>query len=135
MITVLDASAALEVILSRKHSDVLKQNLLNARKVISSDLYKAETANALWKYVKAGMLGVEQANELLRLALELVDEYIDISENSQEAMNESIRLNHPVYDMLYLTAARRHSAILLTLDKRLADLAVKEGITTNVIQP
>ncbi|GHS86330.1 hypothetical protein FACS189487_00400 [Campylobacterota bacterium] len=65
---------------------------------------------------------------LLILAENLIDEYIDISENNAEALNESIRLNHSAYDMLYLTIARRYGGTLLTLDKKLAVLARKEGI-------
>jgi predicted nucleic acid-binding protein len=62
----------------------------------------------------------------------LIDDYTGISENIIEAMNEAIRVEHSVYDMLYLTLARRTGAMLLTMDKKLLGLAKKEGIATTV---
>jgi len=64
------------------------------------------------------------------LAQNLVDEYHEINKNNSEALIESVRLKHSVYDMLYLTLARREGATLLTLDKKLLTLARKNGIET-----
>ena len=130
MIVVLDANAGIEIVLNRLKSIQFKEYIANCRKVISSDLYKAEITNTLRKYLKAGFLTKEKGIELLRLAQDLVDEYYDISENNNESLNESIRLNHSSYDMLYFTLARRTGAVLLTLDKKLLELAEKEGIET-----
>jgi predicted nucleic acid-binding protein len=66
----------------------------------------------------------------LELSENLVDEFIPISENNLEALNEAIRLDCSAYDMLYLTLARRTGAILLTLDGQLNKIAEKEGIET-----
>ena len=59
----------------------------------------------------------------------MIDEYVDIAENNFEALHEAMRLEHTVYDMLYLTLARRTGSALVTLDKRLAALAEQEKIT------
>jgi predicted nucleic acid-binding protein len=64
----------------------------------------------------------------LELSENLIDEFVPISENNLEALNEAIRLEYSAYDMLYLTLARRTGAILLTLDKPLNAIAEKEGI-------
>ena len=128
MIIVLDASAGIEIVLSRPQSSRLKKYIEDCRKVISSDLYKAEVTNTLWKYLKAGFLSREKSIELLRLAQDLVDEFHDISENNHESLLESVRLNHSSYDMLYFTLARRTGALLLTVDKKLISLAKKEDI-------
>lgn len=131
MITVLDASAAIEILLSRSQSGELKKYLLQSGEVLSPELYKAEIANALWKYVRAGLLAREQAGVLLNLGLELVDDYIDMKENISDSMNEAVRLDHPVYDMLYLTLARSRGARLLTLDKKLKGIAQSAGVMVN----
>jgi predicted nucleic acid-binding protein len=91
-------------------------------------LYKAEVANTYWKYVKANLISKDIGMELLQLTQALVDEYVDIGENNTEAYNESIRLHHSAYDMLYFTLARRAGAVLLTLDKSLLELCVNEGV-------
>lgn len=130
MIVVLDANAGIEIVLNRSKSPLFKEYIVNCRKVISSDLYKAEITNTLWQYIKAGLLSKEKGTSLLRLAVNLVDEYYDISENNNESLIESVRLNHSFYDMLYFTLARRTGSVLLTLDKKLFKLAEKEGIET-----
>jgi predicted nucleic acid-binding protein len=63
------------------------------------------------------------------LAVELIDEFIDINENSIESLHEAIRPDLPVYDMLYMTLARRTGSILLTMDKKLAEVSREAGIT------
>jgi predicted nucleic acid-binding protein len=62
------------------------------------------------------------------LSENLIDEFIPISENNLEALNEAIRLDYSAYDMLYLTLARRTGAVLITLDQPLNKIAKKEGI-------
>ena len=128
MIIVFDASAGIEIVLNRPKSSNLRKYIEDCRKVISSDLYKAEVTNTLWKYQKAGFLSKEKSIELLRLAQDLVDEFHDLGENNHESLMESVRLNHSSYDMLYFTLARRTGALLLTVDKKLISLAKKENI-------
>jgi predicted nucleic acid-binding protein len=128
MIIVIDASAGIEIALDRAKSALFSQKLLSAKKVISSDLYKIEVANIIWKYVKANLLEKEKANQTLELTQSLVDEYIDIAENNEEAMNESIRMGHSTYDLLYFTLARRYSSSLMTLDKELKVIAERSGL-------
>lgn len=128
MIIVIDASAGIEIALDRSKSSLFNQKILSAKKVITSDLYKIEVANVIWKYVRANFLEREKANRTLALAQNLVDEFIDISENNEEAMNESIRIGHSTYDLLYFTLARRHGSSLMTLDAKLIKIAEDAGI-------
>ena len=130
MIIVLDASAGIEIALSRDNAKIYARKLENASKVITSELYKAETANVLWKYNSAGLLNKEEAQKRLRYCEELIDEYINISDNNEEALNEGIRTNHSIYDLLYLVIARRTGAVLLTQDKKLRKIACEAGVET-----
>ena len=128
MTCVLDANAGIEIILNRPKAVHFKAFINQCNKIISSDLYKAEVANTLWKYIIAGYLSKDKAADLLQLAQNLVDEYYEIDKNNSEALIESVRVKHSVYDMLYLTLARREGAILLSLDRKLLLLAKKNGI-------
>jgi predicted nucleic acid-binding protein len=128
MIVVLDASAGIEIALGRKNAVEFHSYLNDASQVITSDLYKAEIGNVIWKYVKANLLAKEKSIQVFQYCRDIIDEYIDISVNIEESINESIRLEHPIYDLLYLTLARRNGAILLSLDKKLNELAKKNGI-------
>ncbi|GBU25500.1 hypothetical protein R83H12_02143 [Fibrobacteria bacterium R8-3-H12] len=128
MTIVLDSCTAIEIILNRENASKLKDILNSADLVVTSSLYKIEVANVLLKYSKGGFIEKNICDKLLTLAESLIDVFIDISENNHEALSEAIRLNHSVYDMLFLTIASSRNAVLLTLDKRLKDLAERESI-------
>ena len=128
MISVLDASAGIAIVLEQDLSDVFRAEIGKSEKTVASDLYKIEVANAIWKYVRAGELEKEKINKTLAIAIGLVDEYIDISQNNEESLNEAVRQNHSAYDMLYYTLARRSGGKLLTKDKKLRELCLRTGV-------
>lgn len=128
MIVVLDASAGIDIGLGKENSQRYRKILEQASRVISSALYKAEVANVLWKYVKAKLLPKDEALQRLQYCTDLIDEFIDIGDNNQESLMESIRIDLSVYDVLYLTIARRNGALLITQDKKLSEKAKELGI-------
>jgi predicted nucleic acid-binding protein len=128
MIVVLDSNAAIEVVLKREKGYVFRRLIENSEKIITSEFFRIEVANVIRKYYKGHYIKREECDTLLELSENLIDEFVPVSENNREALNEAIRLDHSVYDMLYLTLARRAGAILLTLDKPLNAIAEKEGI-------
>jgi predicted nucleic acid-binding protein len=129
MIAVLDASVAMEILLEKKEAKGFRAALLMCEKIVAPTLLFAEVANALRNCVSAGILDEGKATTLVRKSRDLIHESIDIEENIVESLHEAIRLKHSVYDMLYLTLARRNSAALITLDQRLNKIAEREGIT------
>jgi len=122
MICVLDASAAVEIVLKKSNAVDLINRIMTAEKVIAPALLYAEVGNVFRKYVQGGFLSIEKAANLYRTSCQIVDEYIEIDELSEEAFFEAIRINHSVYDLYYLVLARRNGAKLLTCDKKLSDL-------------
>jgi predicted nucleic acid-binding protein len=128
MIIVLDASAALEIVMNRKWSLEFKEDLLGCEKVIAPSLYQAEVASALSMHVKNDDISLSQAQVLLSDATELIDGFHSIEGESVQALSESVRLNHSIYDMYYLMFSRKYGAHLLTMDKRLKTLAHKDGL-------
>ena len=128
MSVVLDASAAIQLVLNGPRAASVRAGGESAAIVLAPDLYSAEVANALWKYVRAGQLDAQAAADSLADAHELVTRFVPASELVTEALHESVRLGHPVYDLLYLVAARRHAATLVTCDKRLRDLCATQGV-------
>ena len=130
MTLILDASAGIEIVLEQARSAEFSKEIELSDGVISSELYRAEIANVIWKYVKAGLLEKDQAKKTLVLAENLVDHFVPISENAEESLLESIRINHSTYDILYYTLARRNGAKLLSMDKKLKEICKNSGIET-----
>jgi predicted nucleic acid-binding protein len=123
----LDASAAIELILSRPAAEELSEFVSEAELVLAPDLYVAEVSNALWKHAKASG-DSEGYTELLDDAVLLADDVIDSVSLYREAFALSAKYQHPVYASLYLVVARRNSATVLTVDRRLRSLATTLGL-------
>lgn len=120
---VIDASAAVGLVLAVPGTETFVPLLEEATLVTAPDLYLAEVGNALWKYRKADLLSMEQCELLLEQALSLPDRIESSAALCHEAFALACRHLHPVYDALYLILARRTNATILTMDRRLADLA------------
>lgn len=125
---VLDASAAIEIARQTPEGWALENLMLKGEKSVSCDLFRAEAASAIRKFVRAGKVASDEAPRYLEKVCALVDEFVPIDDLQTEALRESIRLDHSTYDMLYFVLARRCGATLFTLDRKLIDLCIANGV-------
>jgi predicted nucleic acid-binding protein len=125
---VLDASAALHVVMRLPTAEPVIERLEQATLVLVPQLYFSETANALWKYVSSGQLSSEQAIERYQEVCLLPDQAISDQTLALEALNLASSHNHPVYDMIYAVLARRNACGVLSRDNRLAGLLESLGV-------
>lgn len=120
---VLDASAGIRLVLSpADHREWIEQ-LGQAAAIIAPTLFAAETANALWKYRKAGNIPAGEAAMLHAQALALITDWQADTTLFPEALHLAERVGHPVYDCLYLVCCRRYGARLVSADRQLLKLA------------
>jgi len=122
---VLDASAAVRLVMGDPEAGQWAQQLARAPLVLAPELMLSEVANTLWKLHRAGSLGDQDPHELLGDARDLVDQIEPDRHLQVEALALACHLDHPVYDCLYLALARREAAGLLTADQRLQKLATR----------
>jgi predicted nucleic acid-binding protein len=118
---ILDASVATKLFVQVAGSEQAEAAAA-ANEFIAPRLILTETANALWKYVRRGEASLAQAQEAIRnldRQLSIVDDFRLIV----QAQNLAARLDHPVYDCVYLATAQSYQFPLLTADTRLAALA------------
>jgi len=120
---VLDASAAVRLILADPTAADLAERIGGAALVLAPELMLTELANTLWKLQRADRLNDLDPQELLAEARELVDRLEPDRHLQAEALALACHLNHPVYDCLYLALARREAASLISSDRRLNALA------------
>lgn len=125
---VLDASAGMCIGMERPESSALSSMIFEGEKVIAPQLFYAEMTQALWKHVRGGLLSVSEAQERLQRVATLVDEFIPLEGLLNEVFTESLRLGHSAYDVFYFVLARRNAATLCTLDQRLQQLCLKNGV-------
>jgi predicted nucleic acid-binding protein len=125
---VLDASAAVRMVMRANGADALLESVSTATVVAAPSLYASEVANALWKYLEATKLDAETALERLEEAVNLIDAFTPDWELTTEALTEAARYEHPVYDLLYAVLARRTGCAVLTMDERLRELLGQMGV-------
>lgn len=125
---VLDASAIVEMTQQTELGLALKSLALQNERYITCDLMRAETASVFRKLVRTQGIDQDTADRYLSEATALPDEYYPLEDLQSEALRESIRLNHSVYDMFYFVLARRTGATLFTVDRKLQELCLDHGV-------
>lgn len=125
---ILDASAATEIVRGTPQGRAFEMLMLDGEEVSASTLFHAEIRNVFWKYTRFYDMPEQEAVDHVIDAVALVDEFCPMSEYGEEALLESLRWGHSVYDMFYLCAARRKGATLLTADRKLMRLCQEAGV-------
>ena len=129
---VLDSSAAVEMELQSNYGLALSCSIMKCEKVMSCTLLQAEVASVYRKLERLGKVARDEVSRKYENALSIVEEFYPLDDLRTEALSESVRLNHSVYNMFYFILARRTGACLYTLDKKLATLCIHNGV--NCIQ-
>jgi predicted nucleic acid-binding protein len=117
---VLDASAALHLVMDGNSSEAIAKRLDEAQLVTAPDLFAGEVANGLWRYVEHGDITADEATDRLAAALALAGPLVPGTVVAHEALVAAATYHHPVYDMMYAVLARRQGAAVITRDARLA---------------
>ncbi len=128
MIIILDASAAVEIVLQRQKSIALHRYIEDADWILSPGLFISEVTNVFWKYYQFGDMSLERCEKAVEYAIALPDEYSSDLTLYREAFSLGCLVKKPIYDMSYLVLARRNNGYLVTLDKKLMDIAKDNSI-------
>lgn len=122
---IIDASAILAVLL--KEEDAM--NILQKTKdsvLLSAKCLPFEIANSLSKQLKRQLIALEHVQKIFSIFNRLPIELVDVDFNN--ALEFCAQENHYAYDMFYLDCAVKNKCPLLTLDKKLSEIAVKRGV-------
>ena len=125
---VLDASAAIEVVLQRSKSAPLAALLEEADEVLAPDLIVPEIVNTMWKYHQFQNLSLSVCDRSIELSVGLLDVLVPCKELHREAFLLARTTRRSAYDMFYLALARREDAAFLTTDESLRKEAERQGI-------
>jgi predicted nucleic acid-binding protein len=124
-----DASAVAAFVLKEEGWEALRGYLTRC---ISADHVIKEVANAIWRHaVVRGLMSLEEARQAYRILSMLAGTNIELhpqGELMDEAFEIALRRRVTVYDALYIALAKRRGTPLLTLDRKQAKAAQKEGV-------
>ena len=119
MTWVVDASITIKWVIPEVLSDAANRLRDGEDEFLATDLLLVEVANALWRKTRADEISAREADT----ALDLVGHSgIDLHPTGPllpRALEVARRLDHPVYDCVYLALAEREQTTLVTADQRL----------------
>lgn len=132
MTLVTDASVVVKWVVPEPGSDDAAALLAGGDDLIGPELLMAEVANALWLKVQRREILRHDALEALRRTGEQVVRLFPSVPLLPRALDLACRVDHPVYDCMYLTLAEQQDAVLVTADRRLADAAGRSALGERV---
>lgn len=124
MTLVVDASVACKWILAEADSELARPLLESDEQLIAPVIILAEIANVLRRCIRLGEIGEAQARYGMASVRVEIDHLEPLEGLVDAAFDLSIRMNHPVYDCLYLALARQQGCKMITADKQLAARAL-----------
>jgi predicted nucleic acid-binding protein len=115
---VVDASVAVKWFVAETDSLVADELSASRNRLFAPGLIMAEAANALARKAMAGLMSAAEARDYLHSLPYYLDDMIAVDELIEVALENACALRHPIYDLIYLEAARRLDAQLVTADRR-----------------
>lgn len=116
---VVNSCVAVKWVLREEHSDKALELLQADLHLVAPDLVLMEIANALWKNVKRGLVSGEQAKVRLNDVPGFFNRLLTTPDLVAEAFALGDTADVPIYDCIYVVAARRIGARLVTADAKL----------------
>lgn len=119
---VVDASIAAKWVLPEADSDVAAR--VSGGRLAAPELLDIECASILWKAVRRGELGPDEAFARFETLRDAPVGRMPNAALLPAAMAHALELGHPVHDCLYIAAAEMTGFPLVTADRRLRRLQV-----------
>lgn len=101
------------------HKDEALAVLQKAGQIAVPDVFRAEFANVVWKWVQANRLPIEDGLLTLAASEPLIAVVFDGARLWESALVLAAQNAYPVYDTFYVALARQYGAKVVTYDKRL----------------
>jgi predicted nucleic acid-binding protein len=117
-VIVVDASVAVKWFVDEDGHQLALTLLDRGIAVIAPDLIFSETSNVLWKKLRRGEVTLEQAKRACRALPEFFQGVVSGASLMEDALGLARRLDHPVYDCVYLACAQQRGAKLITADTK-----------------
>jgi len=119
--TVVDASVAIKWFTPEDLSERADQIAVSGSTLLAPKLILIEVANAFRVKTLRNLITAEDASEYLASLPRYFDSLFEQDDLVPSALSLACSLRHPVYDLLYVEAARRHDAVLVTADRSLVE--------------
>jgi len=135
---VADTSAFVKYVLHEDGWDRVAFYVRGMKPICSVDHAVKEVGNALWKHSVRKIIDSDTAIKLFQAFLRLIETGVIILEPElkyvQQALEIALREGITLYDALYISQAERLRALMITCDRKQAEIATRLGVQTHLIQ-
>jgi predicted nucleic acid-binding protein len=129
---IVDASVAVKWFVAETDSLIADELSASNHRLFAPRLIVTEVANTLSRKAMAGLMSVTEATVYLRSLPNYLNGVLAVDELIEPALKNACALRHPIYDLIYLEAARRLDARLVTADRRFAAKIAGTGLARHV---
>jgi hypothetical protein len=129
---IVDASVAVKWFVAETDSLVADELSASNHRLFAPRLIVAEVANALARKAMAGLMSAAEACVYLRSLPHYFDDVLAVDELMEPALENACAIRHPIYDLIYLEAARRLDAQLITADQKFTAKIAGTGFARHV---
>ena len=134
MTIVVDASAALKLVVDEDGSDRVRELLLGPDTFIAPDFQALECCNVLATRVRRDMMSAADARASLDVLNRAPITRVPSPPHFAEAHRLAVELSRSAYDCLYLAVALAENATLVTADRRFAEAVQREPAYVSAIR-
>ena len=120
---VADASVALKWFVPEEDSEAAEKLLSTGIKLHAPRFLALETANAAWKNWRKKLIDQSVVESVSERLPKLIEVWIADDDLYHDALSLALTLKHPIFDCIYLAAAKRVGGAVITADKRLLSIA------------
>ena len=117
---IVDASVAVKWLVAEADSVMADELSAGNHRLFAPRLILTEVANVLARKAMAGLMSAAEACAYIRSLPQYFVGILAVDELIEPALKNACVLRHPIYDLIYLEAARRLDARLITADRRLS---------------
>lgn len=121
---VVDASVAVKWFVAEPLHEQARRLLDADLPLLAPDLLPVEVADVVWKKRRRGELTTQEGQRLVAALLGGTPRLSPTAALLGDALDLAERLDHPVYDCVYLALAVREDARLVTADRRFHEAVI-----------
>jgi predicted nucleic acid-binding protein len=115
---VIDASVAVKWFVSEEASDKADEVSASDYTLLAPRLIMTEVANALARKAMQNLITPTEAAEYVRTLPQFLAGLLDVDDLIEPALQNACSYRYPIYDFVYLEAARRRDTKMLTADRK-----------------
>jgi predicted nucleic acid-binding protein len=115
---IVDASVAVKWFVTEQHSQKADEVSASNYRLLAPRLIITEVANALARKAMQKFIAPLDAVEYVRSLPRFFAGLLDVEDLIEPALQHACSYQHPIYDFIYVEAARRRDTRMLTADRR-----------------